>query len=584
MAYMVAGSDQVFGGNFQPGGITSAAQRGNPAAQKLVQMGYQQPARQQQPSVTQPQANVTKAPDMSMYAPGKAQPTQAQSQGSPYGNPQTGGGYQMPEPPTGGGFQLPQQQSQGYPMPQPPGSQYLTNEPPVATSSGRLYGGDMMVPYSDAAARPTQSGGLMADPEETRRYDEIMARNGVSRQDYADPRYQDYLRAQGQGTGDSKRDIEEFGRYKQTGQTQNRLPPPVNSAQPMPGQDGIPQDAVFRGMPGTYAMPPQVQTQMTDMFGNPTTPDQYFPQQDAFVAQLIERLGQNQSGTYLGQGPPPADWGRPQPFDINNLWGNAGDMVQGGWRNPFAAPMQADPYQDLSSSLPGNNAPQPGPIDPRYTPPASPGGRYTPVAPREDSQTRDMRPQYDNADRFIRELTRTNPATWTETQWADYERAQRDTGLMDGGGYYRDQQGNVRYGGGYGPADRPADPTIGRDSRQDQYGTWGGSGGGSYSPQRPGQAQAVQPQSQGTPYMPNPDFAYPTIMNTMWRPNTMYENTQTGERYSAPYQQTPREGTPWRRAEPAQQPFAAPIETNPYMNPYGGNWWDDFQGYSGVWY
>jgi hypothetical protein len=382
MAYMVAGSDQVFGGNFQPGGITGAAQGGNAAAKKLVQMGYKQPVQQQQANVTQPQANVTKAPDMSMYAPGKAQPTQTQSQGSPYGNPQTGGGYQMPEPPTGGGFQLPQQQTQyggsqlmtqlqqqygqsqgypmpqqgrqsssqqpqGYPMPQPPGSQYRTNEPPVATSSGRAYGGDMMVPYSDANPRPQQYGGLMADPEDTRRYDEMMARNGVSRQDYADPRYQDYLRAQGQRMGDPGRDIEEFGRYKRTGQTQNQLPPPpVNSAQPMPGQGGIPQDAVFRGMPGTYAMPPQFQTQMTDMFGNPTTPDQYFPQQDAFVAQLIERLGQNQSGTYLGQGAPPADWGRPQPFDINNLWGNAGDMVQGGWRNPFAAPIEANPFMN----------------------------------------------------------------------------------------------------------------------------------------------------------------------------------------------------------------------------------------------
>jgi hypothetical protein len=438
MAYMVAGSDQVFGGNFQPGGITGASQRGNPAAQKLVQMGYQQPAQQQQSSVTQPQANVTKAPDMSMYAPGKAQPTQTQSQGTPYqqyGNPQTGGGYQMPEPPTGGGFQLPQQQygqaqgiiptpppPPGYPMPQQgqaqgiiptpqwaldppmpqqgwqsssqqapsgwmkkgnlmvpvfsggqpsqpqfggsdgtgggfpipqqqytmPGSQYRTNSQPVATDSGWAYGGDMTVPYSDANQRPgrtAQSGGLMADPEDTRRYDEMMARNGVSRQDYADPRYQEYLRAQGQGTGDSRRDIEEFGRYKQTGQTQNRLPPPpVNSAQPMPGQGGIPQD--FRGMPGTYAMPPQVQTQMTDIFGNPTTPDQYFPQQDAFVAQHINRLGQNQSGTYLGQGAPPADWGRPQPFDINNLWGNAGDMIQGGWRNPFAAPIEANPYMN----------------------------------------------------------------------------------------------------------------------------------------------------------------------------------------------------------------------------------------------
>jgi hypothetical protein len=179
----------------------------------------------------------------------------------------------------------------------------------------------------------------MADPEETRRYDEIMASNGVSRQDYADPRYQDYLR-RNPGTANPDGDIVNFGRYKQSQQQSQQ---PFND-RPMPGQGGIPQD--FRGAPGTYAMPPQFQTQMTDMFGNPTSPDQYFPQQDAFVAQLINRLGQNQGGTYLGQGAPPADWGRPQPFDINNLWGNAGDMIQGGWQNPFAAPIEANPYMN----------------------------------------------------------------------------------------------------------------------------------------------------------------------------------------------------------------------------------------------
>jgi len=235
---------------------------------------------------------------------------------------------------------------------------------------------------------------------------------------------------------------------------------------------------------------------------------------DGFYNPFLQRLQQDPM-QQLGQYAPPSLYGNPTGAPSMQPFGNPPGPLSGGPRMPPTAPsMQADPYQQWLSTLPGyqprdqwmarqapgNNAPQPGLIDPRSTPPASPGGRYTPVAPREDSQTRDMRPQIDNADRFIRELTRTNPATWTETQWADYERAQRDTGLMDGGGYYRDQQGNVRYGGGYGPADRPADPTIGRDSRQDQYGTWGGSGGGSYSQPRPGQAQPIQPQSQGMPY------------------------------------------------------------------------------------
>jgi hypothetical protein len=68
--------------------------------------------------------------------------------------------------------------------------------------------------------------------------------------------------------------------------------------------------------------------------------------------------------------------------------------------------------------------------------------------------------------------------------------------LMDGGGYSRDASGNVFYYGGYGVNTGRVPVTA--NSTRDQYGTWGGGQGDTLP--KAGQAQPIQPPSQGTPY------------------------------------------------------------------------------------
>ena len=328
------------------------------------------------------------------------------------------------------------------------------------------------------------------------------------------------------------------------GQAQPRQPQAQGSPygmQPPATAQGYPQYT------NPYAPQGGFSAEYFDLQGNPVSMQQRNAQRDAMVLQLQQANLPYVFANSLNQ-----NVGPPQ-FDMNTLLQNANKAVDNGFYNPFqryfeerdAVPQLAQyappsmyprggagPMPDAGNAYPPAPTPMPNDltIDPRYTPPASPSGRYTPVAPRDDGRVRDMRPQYENASRFIQELTRTNPATWTETQWADYERAQRDTGIMDGEYYYRDQQGNVRYGGGYGPAGRPEGPIIGRDSRQDQYGTWGGPSGGSYSPPgpgqfpiliapnkpepkgewtQPGQAQPIQTRPQGEPYPSQPKAQTP---------------------------------------------------------------------------
>lgn len=92
---------------------------------------------------------------------------------------------------------------------------------------------------------------------------------------------------------------------------------------------------------------PAFTSTMTDPFGQPTTPQQFYPQQDAFVSQLLGQMGQIPSGTWLGQGAPPPDFGRRPQMDFGQMWGNAGQMVDQGFTNPFspgmAAPIQPPP-------------------------------------------------------------------------------------------------------------------------------------------------------------------------------------------------------------------------------------------------
>jgi hypothetical protein len=74
---------------------------------------------------------------------------------------------------------------------------------------------------------------------------------------------------------------------------------------------------------------------MTGFDGRSYDPKQFFAQRDAFIQRLNEERGRQsaQSGVY-GRGEAPQFY---QPSrDFGAMWGQAGDMVRGGWANPLA--------------------------------------------------------------------------------------------------------------------------------------------------------------------------------------------------------------------------------------------------------
>jgi len=113
------------------------------------------------------------------------------------------------------------------------------------------------------------------------------------------------------------------------------------------------------GTPYGMAAParPPFSSTMYDGFGNQTTPEQFYPQQQAMVSQIFGRLGQMDSGTYLGPGSPPPTWGRIPEFNYGEMWDQAGQMVQQGWQNPMQAPQQAwrQQHQTQIASQPNQN-------------------------------------------------------------------------------------------------------------------------------------------------------------------------------------------------------------------------------------
>lgn len=95
------------------------------------------------------------------------------------------------------------------------------------------------------------------------------------------------------------------------------------------------------GRPQSTPARPPFSSTMFDAFGNQTTPEQFYPQQQAMVSQIFGRLGQMDSGTYLGPGSPPPTWGRIPDFNYGEMWDQAGQMVQQGWQNPLQSPQPA---------------------------------------------------------------------------------------------------------------------------------------------------------------------------------------------------------------------------------------------------
>lgn len=92
-----------------------------------------------------------------------------------------------------------------------------------------------------------------------------------------------------------------------------------------------------------FNRPAPFASQMNDGYGNPTNPQQFYGQQQDMIGNLLNRLGQQNQGTYLGPGNPPPSFFAPPTFNPQEMWGQAGGMppIQAGalmdWR-PSATP------------------------------------------------------------------------------------------------------------------------------------------------------------------------------------------------------------------------------------------------------
>jgi len=441
-----------------------------------------------------------KSGDFSIYSPGRAQPTQTPSLGTAYG----------------------QQNTQGSPY-------------DYYNASGQKFG-----------AVPDYAPG-MSSQQMAQSYGNLANSKGYYRQPQAGLSLADSQLGFGQQPprmwnnhvvmgGDMVVDADYYNTLRK--QDPGRYPEPLQD--PRSTQPAAPQNPFANMQPGVYTPYGFTPT------NNPLQAQaNAIAQRAAIVQQTNQALLPYQYAQATGQ-----DFGAPQ-FDLAGIRQQAQKMVGDGWYNPFQRYFeQQDALQQIGQYAPPPMYGQSLPYDPAYqatnmamwTQGQLPGGgRYTPVAPRSDQSGVDMRPQMENAGRFIRELTATNPATWTQEQWDDYQRAQRDTGLMDGASYYRDQQGNIRFGGGYRLENGPPDRVITANSRRDQYGNWGDSSGGPAPTTRdprdgwPGPTRAaVYPNDYDPPRTspaPGPQ--------TQWRAEDYdWQNPLTGEVASSPSETT----------------------------------------------
>jgi hypothetical protein len=99
-----------------------------------------------------------------------------------------------------------------------------------------------------------------------------------------------------------------------------------------------------------YGQQPPFTQAMQTPFGQ-MNPNQYYQQRDAFIQTANDQMGQYMAngGVYQGQGAPPPTWGQQPQFNPMQMWGQAGDMVQQGWQNPYAQPAQTSQYDDWAS-------------------------------------------------------------------------------------------------------------------------------------------------------------------------------------------------------------------------------------------
>jgi hypothetical protein len=133
-------------------------------------------------------------------------------------------------------------------------------------------------------------------------------------------------------------------------------------------------------------------------------PTQFYAQRDALISKLNDYSNgyAMQSGTSMNGSFGPA----PVAPNFQDMWSQAGDMVKGGWQNPFAAPqtsgiLSQDAYGTGLGEF-GNTPMQPygGSPQPAVAPPAPwPVGQAQPIQPPSQGTPYNPQPDWDRIKR-----------------------------------------------------------------------------------------------------------------------------------------------------------------------------------------
>jgi hypothetical protein len=286
---------------------TAEGQRSRQAFQRWNdwQMGSASARPTQQPAPAGSAGKIS----MSAYAPGRAQPMQPQSQGTPY--QQTNRPTASNRPATSG--QQPIKASPAAP---------ISARPPASPPSGvaRLVNDRYR---TSAIQRPQQRPVAAPTPGPS-----TYSPNIVSGPSYA---------------ALAPSAVSALPHTMGSAYSEGYRPPAV---QPTPQQ---PDGNLAYAPP--YQRPPPFQAAYGQIGGG-YAPQQNAGQRDAFISNINDQLGRAQQQSWAS----PGSVGAPQ-FNFGQLWGQAGDMVQQGWQSPLAglygSKGNAQPYGKLNSQFTG---------------------------------------------------------------------------------------------------------------------------------------------------------------------------------------------------------------------------------------